>query len=404
MDHHLKTVVAVLPSPNVMSVNISENGAVKLGEVEGKFLQVVLDALGTEYDVVFPKDRSFGTLLPDGSWTGMVGMVHRGEADLAFTYLSITEERTKVVNFSTYYTTEVCVFVTRMPEIIKSAFSFLYPFDLATWMAILLTLGLVAISFAKFQNQNYSVFEIIFRLIANFSKQISMPEDRSLKYKIVLLNWLLFATVISLSYSATLLSFLVQPLRDATIRTFTDASKAVQRGTHTATIYDFSLPFLLNSEDDDLKVLGRIVAGHKWFEDISLRESGSQFRSRSIHAVNRNTARLLFGNRNDLHIAEDTLYVTPMAFAYGRKFCCPSKLNSILLRLSGAGLYDKILQENSLKMFLETSRKSQSLVTKSALYMTDLLGVFMLFGIGMVFSFGVFLGEVVFRTVCALRK
>ncbi|GBN54110.1 hypothetical protein AVEN_85986-1 [Araneus ventricosus] len=100
-----------------------------------------LDALETEYDVVVPKDDLFGILLPNGSWSGMV---HKGEADLAFTYISITEERAKVVNFSTYYTTEVCVFVTHMPEIIKSAFSFLYPFDLATWMAILLTLSLVA--------------------------------------------------------------------------------------------------------------------------------------------------------------------------------------------------------------------------------------------------------------------
>ncbi|KAF8778043.1 putative glutamate receptor like protein [Argiope bruennichi] len=258
MDHHSKTVVAVLPSRNVMSVNISENGAVKLGEFEGKFLQVVLDALGTEYDVVIPEDRLFGSLLPNGSWSGMVGMVRRGEADLAFTYLSITEERMKVVNFSSYYTTEVCVFVT---------------------------------------------------------------------------------------------------------------------------------------QDDDLKLLGRIVERKKWFEDISLRESDSQFKYRSIHAVNRNTARLLFGNRNDLYIAEDTLYVTPMAFAYGKKFCCPSKLNSILLRLDGAGLYDKILSDISLRMFLETIKKSPSSDNQLALSVTDLLGVFMLFVIGMLLSFGVFLVE-----------
>ncbi|GBM30225.1 hypothetical protein AVEN_165823-1 [Araneus ventricosus] len=90
--------IVFLPFPHVLSVNAYENGAVEFGEFEGKFLQVVLDVLGTDYNTVVPKDMSFGSLLTSGSWTGMVGMAQRGEADLAFTYPSVTEERMKAIH------------------------------------------------------------------------------------------------------------------------------------------------------------------------------------------------------------------------------------------------------------------------------------------------------------------
>ncbi|KAF8778044.1 hypothetical protein HNY73_014812 [Argiope bruennichi] len=103
-----------------------------------------------------------------------------------------------------------------------------------------------------------------------------------------------------------------------------------------------SLPFLLNSEDNDLKILGEIVVCNEWFVHVSKRSSGAYIKSRSVREMHRNTAKMLFGNHEDLYISEDILHVTLMDFAYGRNFFCPSKLNSIILRLSAAGLYEKL--------------------------------------------------------------
>ncbi|KAF8778046.1 glutamate receptor ionotropic, delta-1-like [Argiope bruennichi] len=403
MNQRPKTTVAVLDLPYVMSVNISENGAVNVGEFEGHFLKVVLEALDVDYEIIPEKDKAYGKLLRNGTWTGMMGMMQRGEADLAFTHITMTEERTNVVNFSVPYSMTACVFVSVMPEKIKSTFGFLHPFDLNTWIAILLTFTIMIILFGLFQNK-YSLFKIFFRLFANFSKQNSMPVDDSMKYKILLVTWLLFVTVVTFSWSATLLSFLIEPIRDTMVRTFRELSKAVQKGTYKATFYNMSVPFLLNSEDEDLKILGDIVVRNEWFVHVSKRGTGAYIKYRAVEAMHRNAAKMLFGNHEDLFIAEDTLYVSPMAFAYGEKFCCPSKLNSIILRLSDAGLFDKFLQDYSFKLFLKTSNKSKTENIDFALSITDLLGVFMLLGVGMLLSFVAFIGEVLYGVMHAFQK
>ncbi|GBM30229.1 hypothetical protein AVEN_165826-1 [Araneus ventricosus] len=226
---------------SVLSANISENGAVKFGEFEEKLLQVVLDVLGTDYNTVVPKDMSFDSLLPNGSWKGVIGMIQKGEADLAFIYPSVIEEKMKAASFSTDYAIDACIFITVIPETIKSAFSFLHPFVITTQIAVFLSVSLMAILFAKFRKRKYAVFETFFKLFGNFSQQPSMLEDRSLKYKVLLMTWLLFATVISLRYSATLLSFLIRPIKDTMIRTFSELTKAVPRGTRKAIFFNYKL-------------------------------------------------------------------------------------------------------------------------------------------------------------------
>lgn len=53
-------------------------------------------------------------LLDNGSWTGTVGTVQRGEATFSM-MLSITVERTDAVTFTRAYYVEPMTFVTRKP-------------------------------------------------------------------------------------------------------------------------------------------------------------------------------------------------------------------------------------------------------------------------------------------------
>ncbi|GIY44663.1 hypothetical protein CEXT_65961 [Caerostris extrusa] len=70
-----KTIVVVRPTELLMHVNRKENGEVQLEGCEGKFLQIVLEALRIQYEIVVSKDMLFGEPLPDGNFTGMIGMV-----------------------------------------------------------------------------------------------------------------------------------------------------------------------------------------------------------------------------------------------------------------------------------------------------------------------------------------
>ncbi|XP_052067296.1 glutamate receptor ionotropic, kainate glr-3-like [Mytilus californianus] len=54
----------------------------------------------TRYSVTIPPDGAFGAELPNGTWTGMVGMIQNEQADLVVSSLTINPEREKVIDFT----------------------------------------------------------------------------------------------------------------------------------------------------------------------------------------------------------------------------------------------------------------------------------------------------------------
>ncbi|GIX77054.1 uncharacterized protein CEXT_633251 [Caerostris extrusa] len=116
-----------------------------------------MSALGIPYNLVFPEDGLLGEEISPGNWTGMMGLIQRGEADLAFTHLPINYQRTKLVDFSRYYCMEEYTFVSQYPETTKSAFTFLHPFNLPIWTCIIVSLVIVSVCFAMLKNGTRSV-------------------------------------------------------------------------------------------------------------------------------------------------------------------------------------------------------------------------------------------------------
>ena len=64
----------------------------------------VLDTLKFDLNFTYivrqPKDISYGQELDNGSWTGLVGELDKKQADIAVSDLSVTEQRSKVVDFT----------------------------------------------------------------------------------------------------------------------------------------------------------------------------------------------------------------------------------------------------------------------------------------------------------------
>ncbi|GIY54814.1 glutamate receptor ionotropic, delta-1 [Caerostris extrusa] len=141
----------------------------------------------------------YGDPLPDGNFTGMVGMVQRGEADLAMTYLSLNEIRSKVVNFSWPYCAEGISFITAKPINYEQKLALLQVSDIATWMGI----GIV-----------------------------------------------------------------LTPTKVAPIRTFTNSPELCSQGDHKVYAIETFIPFLLDSEEDHLKELGRNLIHNNWVTQL----------------------------------------------------------------------------------------------------------------------------------------
>jgi ABC-type amino acid transport substrate-binding protein len=46
-----------------------------------------------------PEDKSSGTKLQNGSWTGVMGLLQKREVDMGFAYMIMTTERMEAVDF-----------------------------------------------------------------------------------------------------------------------------------------------------------------------------------------------------------------------------------------------------------------------------------------------------------------
>ena len=63
-------------------------------------LKTLKNDLNFTYTIKYPSDMSYGQLLDNGSWNGIVGELHKQNADIGLCDLSVTEQRSKVVDFT----------------------------------------------------------------------------------------------------------------------------------------------------------------------------------------------------------------------------------------------------------------------------------------------------------------
>ncbi|GBN68745.1 hypothetical protein AVEN_148773-1 [Araneus ventricosus] len=113
------------------------DGSHELSGIQGRFLGTILESMKTPFELVIAEDREWGRLLPNGNWTGMIGKIQTGAADIADSYIVITKQRASVVDFSTVYLTDDFTFAIKKPGPVSASLAFVRPFDFITWTLIL---------------------------------------------------------------------------------------------------------------------------------------------------------------------------------------------------------------------------------------------------------------------------
>ncbi|GFU29402.1 uncharacterized protein NPIL_256721 [Nephila pilipes] len=399
MNASRRIKVAVAPYPKMMEVHSLQNGTLEVSGYEGRFLLIVLKELGLSYEIVMPHDKTAGSLQPDGNWTGTIQMILMEEVDLAFSVISVIEDRWNAVKMSKGYNIYEWYVNSFKPGSIKPPFAFLYPFNLATWISLFIVLAIISFVFANFfTRKNRSFCSAFFKYFASIIGQPLHVEESSLGGNILIFFWLLFAVVISGSYSATLLSFIMKPLQGAPIRNLQELSEAVQKGTHKGYVLPPFVPFFLKSKEKHVRELGEAIQRNGWILDNEKIASMDYITHHSSQILCEIMSKLYFGTRDDVYISTETVASRSVAFAYSKHFCCVSKLNRILTKLSGSGISEKLLRDESLKIDLKSPKKFESNVGH-VLYLTDLAGVFLILVVGYSFSFIALLGEVVYSRI-----
>ena len=76
----INRVLAAQWEPYV-SVERDDYGKKTLRGLTGHMLDFITNTMGMKYEVIFPNDHLWGTKLPNGSWTGMIGDLARNVSD-----------------------------------------------------------------------------------------------------------------------------------------------------------------------------------------------------------------------------------------------------------------------------------------------------------------------------------
>ncbi|XP_047497355.1 glutamate receptor-like [Penaeus chinensis] len=78
---------------------VSRGPPYKISGVLVEIMAIVAEYMGVCYEWVVPNDGLYGYMLPNGTWTGMLGLVNRSEADMAG-IISITSRYKQAVDVS----------------------------------------------------------------------------------------------------------------------------------------------------------------------------------------------------------------------------------------------------------------------------------------------------------------
>ncbi|GBN59061.1 hypothetical protein AVEN_237083-1 [Araneus ventricosus] len=397
--------IGVLPSPNYLEINRTTDGAFRLSGFQGKFLGAILSALGMKYEFVVPKIPKWGHRNDDGQWIGLVGMVNRCEADMAFSSIVLSEERNKAVDFSTPFTAEGMTFLIQKPGELAPALAFLYPFDSWIWLCLASFLVSLPVIFQISLGGKASYGRIFLELYASILRQPWTIQRNTRKSNFLLIFWWPLAMVVSFSYSAALLSFLTIPLQGESIQNFRDLADAVVKGTHQCYALQETdvITFLFESKQPHYVALGKAILKNNWFYSFANIRQRQHINQHSVQLIGRTSAQLLYGS-SDVFVSKDTLAIWPVGIALRRGFCCKSEVNSIVLKLLSSGIPDKFLRDESFKIQLADRRKRIGIKdadVEQQLSFKDVSGAFMFLGGGYFLSFFCFFGEIIFAR---LRK
>ncbi|XP_069957612.1 glutamate receptor ionotropic, delta-2-like [Cherax quadricarinatus] len=199
--------IALVKDPDISSSNSLFTGPMV------NLLEILASVMNFTYTYVRPSDGSWGVKLADGSWTGMVGMVGRGEADIGLGPFGMSATRAEMVDFTREILTETARIMggRGRPEV--DPWGFLLPLTPLVWLATFTTLLLLptlvyfmSLSGLKTTSTNVWSIDMFFVYISIFLQQECLMVPKHWWERLMVATWLVTMFVISKSYAGNLMS------------------------------------------------------------------------------------------------------------------------------------------------------------------------------------------------------
>ncbi|GFS73185.1 lig_chan-Glu_bd domain-containing protein, partial [Nephila pilipes] len=348
--------VAVVPMKNIFEVNRNENGVLEVGGIEGNLLKVLSRALSFKYEIYVGNE--WGVQSKDGNWSGIIGMLHRKEVDIGFS-VAITEDRWNIIQYSRAYGREDVSFIVSKPISSNANFSFLDPFEPNVWIFSTTCLIVTSIVLSAMHKTIRLFFKMFFNLLGSLMKQ---PVS-GIKPCILLACWHFLSTVIALSYSALLLSFLTLPPNVPIIRNFKELSEVVRQDKYRCFIERGSVlkRLLRDSNQEQYRLLFESIDRNDWTlkrsDDVYQKGLGTNVAFIGYRTI-LNALKAMWG-KEAYEVSDDVFLSTIIGIAARKDFCCVHPLNKVLARVEASHLWNKLMEDVFLKISTATESSNE---------------------------------------------
>ncbi|GIY15358.1 uncharacterized protein CDAR_13341 [Caerostris darwini] len=269
--------IAIVTKAGLFDYHVTDqNETIIVGGTEKRFLEMLSEKLKFKYKVYVPPDGEWGTL-KNNTWTGVIGMVHYGKADIAIGKISITEERRTAVNFSYPYDVEDLTFSTKAPGYLSKTTAFASPFDSYIWYIFILLTIIFLIVFRICQEKKRPFQRIVLKFLGYLVLQPLDIFPITARTKVLVVSWLLGGRFISFFYSAALLAFLTIPEQEQGIKTISQLSNAISKGSIKSVTFKGAsyTSTLMNNRQEMVHIIADHIRKNNFLIDPS-KEASSQ--------------------------------------------------------------------------------------------------------------------------------
>ena len=341
--------VAALDGPKLDVYSILEGNQV-LYVYDAALIRLLSQLFRVPYKIRIPSDGGFGKMLPDGNWSGMIGMVKRSEVDLAVGGIPLHSKTFEAVRTSYPYLFSDITFITDKPKPLPTNLSLFHPFSLMLWISIIAIIFVISfIFFIQTVKKKQTFQAVLFMIVGSSLEQPFSLNLLKTNLRLLLGTWLFFNFVITNSDKAVFLTSLSFPPLTG-IRNIRDLAVAAEENAVTCFTYKGStLPdILVKSDTESWRSIGRclkrnvITSGDP--EELYIKAPRKAFIGRKIYMMQ---------YEKDYVFSEDSFFNIMLTFPISKKFLCEKDLNKYIHHLFEAGLFTKFVKDEQFQFDLK---------------------------------------------------
>ena len=133
------------------------------------------------YTLIKPPDGQWGTLQPDGTWSGMVNLLANQDIDIAATLFAVTEERSTVMTFTNTISESYHSLFIKNPAETFNLMAYIDPMHWLTWMGLFVLLATVPPLL-------YLAVRYLTNLVLNIFSEKMMVQNATLLHRNIIVN------------------------------------------------------------------------------------------------------------------------------------------------------------------------------------------------------------------------